>query len=256
MITPGLRAEVGAGASLLESQPEETSTDALDLYSGVTYTLRTWLDLHLAVSRATRFPTLSQLYSGTSGNPDLKPERALKTDIGYRAHITDRLTFDQAYFSSDVEDLIDRKDKYSLYKNLERVDLSGIETGVGYEDQSWQAHADYMYLHAYEHNVGGETTTKDRRSHSPRHKIDYSLYWKTAFGFGIGHTGQAIIDRVNADREEMKDYFLAHVKVTYQVMTELQLFVNFRNLFDVNYEEEMYYPMPGRLISAGVEARL
>jgi len=52
----------------------------------------------------------------------------------------------------------------------------------------------------------------------------------------------------------MKDYFLSHVKATSQVMPELELFVNVRNLFDVNYEEEVYYPMPGRSISAGVEA--
>jgi iron complex outermembrane receptor protein len=253
-ITPGLRTEVGAGASLMKSQPEETSTDAFDLYGGVTYSARTWLDLHLAVSRVTRFPTLSQLYSGTSGNPDLKPERALKMEIGSHARVTDQLAFDMAYFSSAVKDLIDRKDKYSLYENLEKVDLSGFETGLSYEEQRWQANVNYMYLHAYEHNVVGETTTIDRRSHSPRHKIDYTLYWKTSFGLGISHTGQAIIDRVGPYKEEMKDYFLAHVKVTYQVMPELQLFVNARNLFDVDYEEEMYYPMPGRLISAGVEA--
>jgi iron complex outermembrane receptor protein len=255
VVTPGLRAEVGAGASLMTSQPEETSTDALDLYGGVTYSARTWLDLHLAVSRVTRFPTLSQLYSGTSGNPDLKPERALKTEIGYRARLTDRLALDQAWFSSDVKDLIDRKDRNSLYENLEHVDLSGLETGLSYERQRWQANVNYMYLHAYEHNVVGETTTTDRRSHSPRHKIDYTVYVKTAFGLGISHTGQAIIDRVDSNREEMKDYFLAHIKATYQVMPELELFVNVRNLFDVNYEEEIYYPMPGRLISLGVEAK-
>jgi outer membrane cobalamin receptor len=250
-----LRAEIGAGLSLMTSQPDETSTDALDLYGGVTYSPRTWLDLHLSVSRATRFPTLSQLYSGMSGNPDLQPERALKTEIGYRARITDQLAFEQAYFGSDVKNLIDRKDRNSLYENLEKGELSGIETGAGYECRRWGANVNYMYLHAYEYNVEGETTTKERRSNSPRHKIDYSVYLKTAFGLGICQSGQAIIDRVDADKEKMKDYFLAHIKATYQIIRELQLFVNVRNLFDINYEEERYYPMPGRLISAGVEAK-
>ena len=253
-ITRRLRAEIGAGLSLMTSNPEETSTDAFDLYGGVTYSPRAWLDLHLSVSRATRFPTLSQLYSGSSGNPDLQPERAVKAEIGYRARVIGQLTFEQAYFSSDVTHLIDRKDRYSVYENLEKGELSGLETGVGYENRRWGANVDYMYLHAYEHNVEGETTTKERRSDSPRHKIGYSVYVKTAFGLGLSHSGQAIIDRVDADKQEMRNYFLAHVKATYQVMTELELFVNVRNLFDVNYEEERYYPMPGRLVSAGVEA--
>jgi iron complex outermembrane receptor protein len=254
VITPGVRAQVGAGYSLMTSTPNETSTDALDLYCGATYAPRTWLDLHLAVSRANRFPTLSQLYSGTSGNPDLRPERAIKTEIGYRARITSGLTLDQTYFLNDVTNLIDRKDRDSRYENLEKVDLSGLETGVNYECQRWQANVGYTYLHAREFNVEGETTTEAWRSHSPRHKIDYSVHWKSAFGLGIGHSGQAIMDRVGPNKEEMKNYFLAHVKATYQATKELELFVSVRNLFDVNYEEEMYYPMPGRLISAGIEA--
>jgi outer membrane cobalamin receptor len=153
-----------------------------------------------------------------------------------------------------VTDLIDRKDRYSLYENLEEVDLSGLETGLTCESQNWGADVHYMYLHACEYNVEGETTTKEWRSHSPRHKIDYAVHWMSPFGVGIGHSGQAIIDRVGPDKEEMRDYFLAHVKATYRVMTALELFVNVRNLADVNYEEEMYYPMPGRLISVGVEA--
>ncbi len=253
-VTPRMRAEIGAGFGLMTSKPNKTSTNAVDLYSGVTYSPRTWLNLHLAVSRVTRFPALNQLYAETSGNPDLKPERALKMEMGYRARLTNRLALDQEYFSSAVKDLIDRKDRNSLYENLEKVDLSGFETGVSYEQEWVQANVSYMYLHAYEYNRNGETTTKDRRSHSPRHKIDYSVSWKSAFGLGLCHSGQSIIDRVGPNKEKMQDYYLAHVKVTYQIMKETELFVNVRNLFDVNYEEEMYYPMAGRQISAGVEA--
>jgi outer membrane cobalamin receptor len=254
-VTSGLRAEIGAGASVMKSNPNKTSTDALDLYGGVTYSPRTFLNLHFALSRVTRFPALNQLYAETSGNPDLKPERALKIEIGYRARLTGQLALSQAYFNSDVKDLIDRKDRDSLYENLEEVNLSGLETGVSYEHKCVQANINYMYLHAYEYNfVDNATTTKDRRSHSPRHKIDYSVYLKTSFGLGICHSGQNIIDRVGPNKEKMQDYFLAHIKVTYQVIKELELFVNVRNLFDVDYEEEMYYPMAGRQISAGVEA--
>ena len=255
-IAQGLRAEAGAGVSLMTSDPKATSTDALDLYGGMTYSPRGWLDLHLSASRVTRFPTLNQLYSTTSGNEDLDPERAVKAEIGYRTRITDRLAFDQAYFRSDVKGLIDRKDRNSLYENLEEVDLSGLETGLSYDGRRGGVNFSYMYLHAYEFNYDGEVTTKERRSHSPRHKIDYEVYLKTDFGLGLSHTGQSIVDRVDPDKAEMRDYYLAHVKATYRVMTFLEIFVNVRNLFDVNYEEERYYPMPGRLVAAGIEAKI
>jgi iron complex outermembrane recepter protein len=250
----GLRSEIGAGVSSLKTKPEKTSTNAFDLYGGLIYSPRTWLDLHLSISRATRFPTLSQLYSTTSGNPDLKPAKALKLETGYRAHITEQLAVEMAYFNSSVKNLIDRKNRNSLYENLEKADLSGFETGISYDRKFYQANVNYMYLNAYEYNVAGETTTKDRRSNSPRHKIDYAMCVKTSFGLGLSHTGQVIVDRVDSNHEGMRDYYLAHIKATYQIVPQLQFFVNVRNLFDINYQEELYYPMPGRQISAGIES--
>jgi iron complex outermembrane recepter protein len=253
-ITSNLHSEIGVGASLMKTNPEKTSTNALDLYGGATYTPISWLDLRFSLSRATRFPTLNQLYSSTSGNPDLKPMRALKVEIGYRARLIDKLSFDMTYFNNSVKNLIDRKDRNSLYENLEKADLSGLEMGLNYERYWWQADIDYMYLHAYEYNVSGATTTKDRRANSPRHKIDYSIYLKIPYGFGISHTGQVIVDRVNSNKQKMPDYYVANLKATYQVIPQIKLFVNVRNLFDKNYEEELYYPMPGRQILAGVES--
>jgi outer membrane receptor protein involved in Fe transport len=250
-----VRAEIGAGLSLMKSNPEKTSTTAFDLYGGVTYSPRSWLDLHVSASRVTRFPTLNQLYADVSGNPDLSAERAVKLEFGYRTRITKRLAFDQTYFRSDIKGLIDRKDRNSLYENLEKVDLSGLETGLSYTLLHGGANLSYMYLHAYEYNVEGELTTKSRRSHSPRHKIDYQVYVKTGFGLGVSHTGQSFIDRVDPNKEDMQDYFIANVKATYRVMTAAELFVNVRNIFDVNYQEELFYPMPGRLVSAGVEVK-
>lgn len=254
VVTSDIRAEIGAGVSVMKTNPEKTSTNAFDLSGGLTYSPRSWLDLHVSIARATRFPTLSQLYSTTSGNPDLKPMRALKFELGYRARVIERLTFDMAYFNNAVKNLIDRKDRNSLYENLEKADLSGVEMGLNYERQWWQANLNYMYLHAYEYNASGDSLIKDRRSNSPRHKIDYALYVKAPFGIGLSHTGQVIVDRIDSNKQNMPDYYVANIKATYQVIHQIQLFVNVRNIFDKNYEEELYYPMPGRQILVGFES--
>ncbi|MEW6050360.1 MAG: TonB-dependent receptor [Candidatus Zixiibacteriota bacterium] len=250
-----VRTELGGGYSYMTSKPDGASTDAVDIYGGVKYAPRSWLDLHATASRVTRFPTLNQLYASTSGNPDLGPERAVKLELGYGVKPVDHLTFTQAYFRSDVAGLIDRKHRDSLYENLEDVDLSGIESGLSYDTHRGGISLNYMYLDAYEFNTTTGGTIRDRRSHSPRHKIDYQVYVKTGFGLSVSHTGQSIVDRVDPNKQPMRDYFLAHVRAAYRVATYVELFVNVRNLFDTNYEEERYYPMPGRLVAAGAEVK-
>jgi outer membrane cobalamin receptor len=128
--------------------------------------------------------------------------------------------------------------------------------GVSFDCPRLQVSINYVYLHAFEFNVDGDDVIEGWRAHSPRHKVDYSVQVQTDFGLGIAHFGQVIIDRVDSDQTGMPDYYLAHVKATYRVVRGADLFANVRNLFDVNYEEERYYPMPGRQVMVGVDASL
>ncbi len=242
--------DIGASYNRNEADAVNASTGSLDPYAGVRFTPDERLSVHLAASRATRFPTLSHLYAEVSGNPDLKPEQAIKFEIGYRITFENGFSLTQDYFRNDINDLIDRVSRDSLYMNIDEVLLEGVETGVRFSsDVGITASVSFTYLDAYD---------KDpvvRRSWTPRNKTDYSITYISELGFEISHTGQYVADRADTYEMTMRDYYLAHLKASYMVMPQLKLSVNIRNVFDRNYEEERYYPMPGRRVFFGLESR-
>lgn len=243
---------VDAGASYNHNEADavNASTGSLDPYLGVSCTPREWFNIHTAASRATRFPTLNHLYASVSGNPDLKPERASKFEIGYRITLQNGLSFTQDYFRNDIDHLIDRVDRDSPYENMDEVLLTGAESGVSICSQEGvNASVSFTYLEAHDKNP------EARRYYVPQYKTDYTVSYRSDLGFEINHSGQYVADRVDPNRNVMRDYYLAHLKASYKVRPYLKLFVNVRNIFDRDYEEERYYPMPGRRVYFGLESR-
>lgn len=242
--------DAGASYNRNEADAVNASTGSLDPYLGVSFSPREWLKIHAAASRATRFPTLNHLYATVSGNPDLKPEQATKLEIGYKVTLQNGISFTQDYFRNDIDDLIDRVDRDSLYENTDEVLLKGVETGISFSSQvGVSASVNFTYLDAYDQDP------EIRRYYAPRNKTDYSISYRSKLGFEISHSGQYVADRVDSYQVPMRDYYLAHLKVSYKVRPYLKLFVNVRNVFDKDYEEERYYPMPGRRVFFGLESR-
>jgi len=242
--------DIGVSYSRNEADAVNASAGSLDPYVGMSIDPEEWLNIHVAASRATRFPTLNHLYATVSGNPDLKPEQAFKFEAGYSIELLSGFTFTQDYFRNDIDDLIDRVDRDSLYENIDDVRLEGVETGVNYHGQmGLNASINFTYLDACNRD------TETRRYYVPKNKTDYTISYRSDLGFEISHSGQYVADRVDSDQIPMRDYYLAHLKTSYQVMQYLKLSINVRNIFDKDYDEERYYPMPGRRVFFGLESR-
>ncbi len=248
--------DAGAAFSWMNADSIDASGTAVDPYGSVTVSPWTMLSLRAAVGASTHFPAMNYLYSSTSGNPDLKPERAVKYEIGYRLEPFSWLALVQTAFLNDVEDLIDRKSKNDPYENIEEVTLKGFETGVTVsEGNGFTLFLNHAYLDAWQEPPSGSDDAHVRRSYAPRHKVDYLLTWRVRFGLEIAHSGQYNADRVDSYEAPMPDYYLAHIRAAQSIGQHTKLFVSVRNLFDRNYEEETNYPMAGRTIMAGVQAR-
>jgi iron complex outermembrane receptor protein len=228
----------------------EKPKNSLDPSLGLWFTVAKPLRLRLAASRATRFPTLRDLYSIDSGNPDLKPEKAVKLEAGVEWQISRYLQTTVDLFRNNVKDLIERKGRGYTYSNLDQVILQGIETGIrgrlmGRVDFS----VDYAYLDAYEQN------TEYWLPYRPSHKVDYSVSYLLKFGLSVYLSGQYVSRRVtpHPESELLSPYFVTSLKLSQKIFNRFHPFIEIKNLFDENYEEEKGFPVPGRASLVGMK---
>jgi vitamin B12 transporter len=245
--------DFGLALNILSSGGLKKPKNSLDPSTGIWFTVAKPLRLRLAASRAIRFPTLRHLYGTDSGNPDLKPEKAVKLEAGVEWQISSYLQISMDVFRNDVKDLIDRKERGYMYFNLDRGILQGIETGLrGRLKERFNFSVDYGYLDAY------EDKTKYWLPYRPSHKVDYNVSYIFKFGLSIYSSGQYVSRRVTPHPESalLSHYFVANLKLTQKLLNYFYPFVEIKNLFDENYEEEKDFPMPGRISLIGMKITL
>ncbi|KPL02755.1 MAG: hypothetical protein AMJ90_04935 [candidate division Zixibacteria bacterium SM23_73_2] len=243
-------AELGLALNGIHSGDLEEVKNSLDPYMGLWFSVAKPLRLRVSASRATRFPTLRHLYSIDSGNPYLKPEKAVKLEAGLEWQITSGLQARVDFFRNDVADLIDRKGSGYMYYNLDRVILQGIETGLeGTPVKEVSFSVDYAYLDAYESN------TEYWLPYRPSHKVDYSFSYLFGFGLYVYSSGQYVSRRVTPHPESqiLPHYFVTNLKVSQKLFDRFHPFVEIKNLLDENIEEERGFPMPGRTYLIGMK---
>ncbi len=245
--------DLGAAWNVLTSEDLDKAKTSFDPSAGAWLTVAEPLRVRLSASRATRFPTLRHLYGFDSGNPDLEPERALKLEAGLEFDITSDLRATADFFRNNVKDLIDRKGRGYQYTNLDRVILQGIE--FGFDGRLWQRfdlNVDYTYLDAYEYQ------TEYWLPYRPSHKVDGDLRYLFDFGLTAYASAQYVSRRVtpHPESEQMPHYFVANLKVSQKLFDRFHPFLEVKNVFDEDYEEEKDFPMPGRTFLCGIKVTL
>ena len=244
--------DVGFAWNVLTSESVDTK-NSFDPSAGIWFDLIRSLRLRLALSRATRFPTLRHLYSSDSGNPDLKPESAVKLEAGIEfdagSHLHTRIDF----FRSDVEDLIERMERGYQYVNLEQVIMQGIEVGFdGSIKDRLRFDLEYAYLDAY------EDQTEYWLPYRPSHKVDGSVSYLFEFGLTAYASAQYVSRRVtpHPESEMLPPYSVVNLRLSQKLFDYFRPFVEIKNVLDEDYEEEKDFPMPGRTFLGGLKITL
>jgi outer membrane receptor protein involved in Fe transport len=142
---------------------------------GVSYPVANRGALHFAYGHFNQFPPLGRIFAnadfnvltnlqadgisyGVLGNPDIKPEKSVQYEFGYKHAITDDLGFDATLFYKDIRDLIGVA-FISTYNNAEYAMLTNTDFG----------------------NVTGFTLAVDHRELGPMSlALDYT--WQVAQG--------------------------------------------------------------------------
>lgn len=224
-------------------------------------------DFHASLSSRTRFPTLFDRYSTRFGsavpNPDLKSERALTFELGYRGDLGP-VGVEAAIFHSRVDDMInsvptgeldDRGRPKSQSQNVGTGRISGFELGTKYEiNPDLILSANYTYV---SRSIDDPVREGLRSTDIPRHSANLRLDWQALENLTVSPSIELASSRwsdaaVQPDDPtqvaytKMSGFGLANLDMDWRVTDQTSIVFGVRNVFDRNYELVEGYPEPGR----------
>ncbi|MBW2558183.1 MAG: TonB-dependent receptor [Deltaproteobacteria bacterium] len=225
--------------------------------AGLYYDMLTTTRLRGSYARKIRFPSISQLYDGTSGNSDLETEKSNNYELGVIQELPWKTTMELVGFYLDITDYIE-KDSGGINRNHDNYLFKGIElTAETRFIDNLILRLGYTFMDTEDQSDGTVVTDLQYR---PKHKI--TLESTYAFDFGLSaylnimHTsGQFTYTRKAPTlKKEFNNYTVVNTKISQVVLKDmLSLYVGVDNLFDEDYEESYGFPKEGRYIYGGFE---
>ncbi|HMQ06760.1 MAG TPA: TonB-dependent receptor [Saprospiraceae bacterium] len=198
-----------------------------------------------------RVPTFTDLFyedPANKGNPDLTPEKAFTTEIGFK-WINSTLDIQIAGFKRNSSNLIDwsksQESEPWFPSNIGRVIIKGIETTAVLDLMRMLSLKKPAFLNVGYTFLDGENQVDapisryalDLLSHQLNVGVRYSIFSKITHSFYLRW-----IDRINLD-----NYTLIDTRVQYHSgLWTTSVFIN--NLFNQMYTETNLVPMPGRWV--------
>ena len=218
------------------------------------------------ISRNSKIPAMNELYWIPGGNPDLKTEYAIISELTFdmKQEISQsvRIAHDISLFRNNIKDMIEWHPgiyTYWIADNIQNVISSGIETSasVDYSIHNIQAlfKAGYSFTNARKFN---QTNTGDLSSgkqlvYIPVNKANASLnisYGKIYTAWISEYTGKRYTTADNS--RYLPAYFLNNIIAGLKLnLKKIHIDTNLTviNLFNANYQTVAYYPLPGRYYS-------
>jgi len=206
------------------------------------------LSAEAGIAQTYRFPTMHELYSDTSGNEELDPEKCLKYELSLKAEreltsIPVNISLEASVFLNDIEDLIERQTESDLYDNID-AKIAGVEINTVTEvAENISIGLGYTHLEPYDWGIG-------MLYDSPRDKLNADLkfeFYKFLINYQYNYNGER--DTEGTIILPLYQVHSAGFHFKASEMVELQLRAD--NIFDENYQEEVGFPAPGRMITGG-----
>lgn len=233
----------------------DQSTSAINPQVALAWQISHSFSLHASVAQRTRFPKLRELYRRRYGNPGLQEQTANNYELGFKLQHNDALSSDLSIFRSDIDDLIERLDRRSLYENLDRVTLSGAEmSSGGWASDRIYYRLSYTYVDAEEDlEGGGSRQLRSRPKHTAMLELRYRLPWEVTISFnGIYVSGLYDLD-ADDNYTNISSYFVGNFKASRPFAGVWEAYFSISNLFDEDYQQRLGDPREGRVLTAGLD---
>lgn len=213
--------------------------------------------IHLNASKNYRVPTFNEIYwitgAGSSGNPNILPESSYQLELGHGIQFT-KWNFNWAAFYISSEDMIQWRPNDTgvwMPMNISEATNYGLEASFKYKE-NWGEHelvwhGGYFYTRAKNDEI-----SKDLM-YVPMHKVTGNLsyaYSNWQCYYQVFYNGEVFTTSDNS--EELTGYAVSNVGVSkkFQLTRNLALTskVQLNNIWNKNYQNVAFRPMPGRNI--------
>ena len=232
---------------------------------GAIYTFPDSTRIFGSVAKKVRFPTLQQLFSGTSGNPDLNAEESINYTLGISRVFKNIVRAEFAFFYHDISDFItrDTPDVLGRYLNFSKISLAGFElTGEITPMKDLSITAAYTYNDARDRS---DERVTEHVLNIPKNKLDLGVHYTVPYIKTLLDLTGTYIDDTYSRLPNPKyptdpvvqtsDYFIMNARISNTFLKNYEAYVAINNIFDKNYESEAGYPSPGRNFFVGVSAK-
>ncbi|BBB89781.1 MAG TPA: TonB-dependent receptor [Methylomusa anaerophila] len=274
-ITPNDRTTVTLGIrhdrnKLTNADLATDTVSSTDPTVNVVYQLDNRNTLRASYGQTCSFPLLSQLF-GANGTPDLKPEKAKNYELGLKHQFDENTTGDIAIFRNDITDKIG-SDPGNPQKsiNLAWARIKGVELNLNKKiSPRWSSFFNYTYLDtaAVYQNSDGTTYTADL-TYTPKNHINYGVDYQAGKGYTLSLTGHWVpSDRFTNDtgandnrttvngQKPVYSYLSGYHTLDFQVKRQINdkqdWYVTIYNVFDAQYDDELFFPAQGRTVLVG-----
>ena len=213
------------------------------------------LSLHAAAAQRTRFPKLRELYRRRYGNPELEPQTSENYEAGFTYQYNNGWAIDLSLFHSEIDGLIERTDRRSLYMNLDRVSISGLETAIrGRLGDALFTRLAYTYVDAAETLPdGGSRQLRSR----PQHTVMAEVRWLLPRGVSLFASGIYVSGLHDLDPDdayvELPAYLVVNLKAAWAVTDRYEAYLALANVDDEDYFQRLGDPREGRSIMFGLK---
>jgi len=217
------------------------------------------VSLNANLSKSYRLPTFNELYWGTWGNPDLKPENGYSEDIGVsysKEYKKSKFSTNISCFSTNISNWIIWLPVGNIWtpENKNKVWSRGLETELKYlykiKKINGNINLSYNYTKTTNKEITDISLIGKQLIYVPLHKINCNTFFKYK-SYSINYNQKFISKRFITENNEnsIDAYTIANVSVGKQIlMKNVCLDVNFsiNNIFNNNYEIVAWYVMPPR----------
>ncbi|MBR9727316.1 TonB-dependent receptor [Shewanella intestini] len=216
---------------------------------------------NFGVARKVRFPSMTNLYTLSSGNADLKTEQSKHVELGLVQTLTTNTQLNVAGYYTDAKNYI-AKDLNGMYQNMGRYAFKGADVQLQNNSiDNLSLRLTYSYLNTEDKDAANNAKTLQ---YSPenivRFEANYLFPTDTSLHLNVERVMDQVFyaqDHVAGNQQIVKqsvaDYTLVDMKLTQPVIADqLDVYIKATNLLDENYYQSEALPQAGRQVFVGV----